>query len=84
MESKKLIFPDSGGCFQCFALSDVSFALLESLGDREDAVRETVFTSLRTIGLHQPEVLLTTAHMFLARHSKVRIVYGLLWMHSHC
>ncbi|XP_003373669.1 conserved hypothetical protein [Trichinella spiralis] len=53
------------------SLEDMINALFESANDKDDSVVEAVFTSLRTIGLNQPETFLLLSHNFLSQQTKV-------------
>jgi hypothetical protein len=46
-------------------------ALLEAIGDDDPSVRDTVTTSLTTIGLHNPPMLLNNVHAYLPTNAKV-------------
>ncbi|KRY30956.1 Maestro heat-like repeat-containing protein family member 1 [Trichinella spiralis] len=53
------------------SLEDMINALFESANDKDDSVVEAVFTSLRTIGLNQPETFLLLSHNFLSQQTKI-------------
>ncbi|KRZ59692.1 Maestro heat-like repeat-containing protein family member 1 [Trichinella nativa] len=53
------------------SLEDMINALFESANDKDDSVVEEVFTSLRTIGLNQPETFLLLSHNFLSQQTKI-------------
>jgi hypothetical protein len=53
------------------SLLGMMHALLETSGDADASVREAVHTSLTTIGLHSPPLLLNNVHAYLAKNTKV-------------
>ena len=46
-------------------------ALLDGCGDSDDLVREGVKSSLCSLGLTVPTLVLTSTHAYLARQTKV-------------
>jgi len=51
-------------------------ALFEALSDKDESVRDMVLSSLYAIGIHEPIMLLETAHGFLSsRHARVSHIY---------
>ncbi|KRX93259.1 Maestro heat-like repeat-containing protein family member 1 [Trichinella pseudospiralis] len=53
------------------SLEDMINALFQSANDKHETVVEAVFTSLRTIGINQPERFLLLSHNFLSQQTKI-------------